>query len=157
RFISDIMLHIASRPTTKGPPMTTRRDFLLQSSAAVAAAASTSLLPAAQPAQKPADKPRPNRIDVSTYSFWQMNRHANYRSIDVCIDLADELGFDGVEILHMQMTDESNGTLQRLKQHAFRLGLDLCGFSTHQGFLTPSAEERQKNVDHTIHCIELAY
>jgi sugar phosphate isomerase/epimerase len=36
-------------------------------------------------------------------------------------------------------------------------GLALCGFSTHQGFLSPDAAKRQKNIDHTIHCIELAY
>jgi L-ribulose-5-phosphate 3-epimerase len=33
----------------------------------------------------------------------------------------------------------------------------LCGFSTHQTFLSPDATVRQKNIDHTIHCIELAY
>jgi sugar phosphate isomerase/epimerase len=37
------------------------------------------------------------------------------------------------------------------------LGLDLCGFSTHQGFLSPEKEVRQKNIDHTIHYIELSY
>jgi sugar phosphate isomerase/epimerase len=47
--------------------------------------------------------------------------------------------------------------LQRLKQRAFVNGLDLCGFSTHQDFVSPDAEDRQKNVDHTIGCIELAY
>jgi len=36
-------------------------------------------------------------------------------------------------------------------------GVDLCGFSTHQGFLSPDEAVRQKNIDHTIHCIELAY
>ena len=67
------------------------------------------------------------------------------------------MGFDGVEILHRQMQDESPAYLQRLKRRAFLNGLDLCGFSTHQGFLSPDAEVRQKNVDHTIRCIELAY
>jgi sugar phosphate isomerase/epimerase len=55
------------------------------------------------------------------------------------------------------MTDESNTELQRLKQRAFRHGLDLCGFSTHQTFVSPDAEVRKKNIEHTIHCIELAY
>src|SRR5262249_30295514 len=68
-----------------------------------------------------------------------------------------EMGFDGVEFLHRQMTDESNGHLQKLKRRAFLNGLDLCGFSTHQTFLSPKKEVRQKNVEHTIHCIELAY
>lgn len=103
------------------------------------------------------EKRRPgNRIAVSTYSFWQF-RHADLRDIETCFDLAAEMGFDGVEILHRQMTAEDNGYLQRLKRRAFVNGLDLCGFSTHQGFLSPKAEVRQRNVDHTLRCIELAY
>jgi sugar phosphate isomerase/epimerase len=100
--------------------------------------------------------PRRNRIAVSTYSFWQFNNR-NLRSIEKCIDLAAEMGFDGVELLHVQMENEENSYLQKLKRQAFTLGLDLCGFSTHQGFLSPKKEVRQKNIDHTIHCIELSY
>lgn len=97
-----------------------------------------------------------NRIAVSTYSYWRF-RDDSKLSIEQCIDLAAEAGFDGVEILHIQMTDESNAALQRIKQRAFRQGLDLCGFSTHQTFVSPDPAVRRKNVDHTIHCIELAY
>jgi sugar phosphate isomerase/epimerase len=104
----------------------------------------------------PSRPQRPNRLGVSTYSFWQFNRK-DFRDIEKCIDLAADMGFDGVEILHVQMQDQSNGYLQKLKQRAFRNGLDLCGFSTHQTFLSPKKEERQKNVEHTLHCIEVAY
>lgn len=55
------------------------------------------------------------------------------------------------------MQDESNGHLQQLKQRAFRRGLDLCGFSTHQSFVSPDPEFRKRNVEHTLKCIELAY
>ncbi|MEZ6068467.1 MAG: sugar phosphate isomerase/epimerase family protein [Planctomycetaceae bacterium] len=99
---------------------------------------------------------RPNRIAVSTYSYWRYRADTKL-GIEECIDLAAAQGFDGVEILHVQMTDESNAALQRIKQRAFVNGLDLCGFSTHQGFVSPDADERQKNIDHTLHCIELAY
>lgn len=99
---------------------------------------------------------RGNRIAVSTYSFWQFRRR-ELRDIERCIDLAAEWGFDGVEILHRQMESEEKGYLMRLKRRAFVHGLDLCGFSTHQGFLSPDAAVRQRNIDHTIHCIELAY
>ena len=97
-----------------------------------------------------------NRIAVSTYSFWQF-RNDDLRDIGRCIDLAAEMGFDGVEILHRQMQNESNDYLQSLKRRAFVNGLDLCGFSTHQDFLNPDAAVRKQNVAHTIHCIELAY
>lgn len=97
-----------------------------------------------------------NRIAVSTYSFWQF-KHADLRDVEACINRSAEMGFDGVEILHRQMENEENAYLQRLKRAAFVNGIDLCGFSTHQGFLSPDEAVRKKNIDHTIHCIELAY
>jgi sugar phosphate isomerase/epimerase len=95
------------------------------------------------------------RVGVSTYSFW----HFRGPRVDVarCIDRAAAMGFDGVEILHRQMTGESNAHLQALKRRAFVNGLDLIGFATHQSFLSPDPAVRKKNVDHTIRCIELAY
>lgn len=95
------------------------------------------------------------RIGVSTYSFW----HFRGERIEIasCIDQAAAMGFDGVEILHQQMAEESNAYLQSLKRQAFCLGLDLMGFSTHQGFVSPDAEVRQANIKHTLRCIELAY
>lgn len=96
--------------------------------------------------EAPSRPKRANRIAVSTYSFWQF-RHKDLRDIETGIDLAADMGFDGVEILHRQMQDESNAYLQKLEQRAFRNGLDLCGFSTHQTFLSPkkrgAAEERR--------------
>ncbi len=77
--------------------------------------------------------------------------------METCIDQAAEMGFDGVELLLVQMRDESNATLQRLKQRAHLHGLCLMGFSTHQGFVSPDPEVRQANVDKTIEQIELAY
>jgi sugar phosphate isomerase/epimerase len=134
-----------------------RRTFLTASAAALAVAATRSPVPAHAAPEEPKGPPRrPNRIAVSTYSYWQF-RHKGLRDVEACIDLAAETGFDGVEILHRQMEREDNGYLQRLKRRAFLLGLDLCGFSTHQTFLSPDRQVRQKNVDHTIRCIELAY
>jgi sugar phosphate isomerase/epimerase len=104
----------------------------------------------------PAPRGRANRIGVSTYSFWQFKRRA-YRDVEKCIDLAAAMGFDGVEVLHRQMTDESNAALQRIKRRAFLHGLALCGFSTHQTFLSPDKAVRKKNVELTIRQIELAY
>ena len=99
---------------------------------------------------------RGNPIVVSTYSFWRF-RDDSKLSIDECIDEAARMGFDGVEILHMQMESEEPGYLQQLKRHAFVNGLSLSGFSTHQGFVSPDADVRKKNVEHTIRTIELAY
>jgi L-ribulose-5-phosphate 3-epimerase len=97
-----------------------------------------------------------NPIAVSTYSFWRFKDNSKL-SIERCIDESARMGFDAVEILHIQMEGEEHGYLQRLKQQAFVNGVALCGLSTHQGFVSPDLAERQKNIDHTIHTIELAY
>lgn len=99
---------------------------------------------------------RPNPIAISTYSFWRF-KEGSKMPIEQCIDMAGEMGFDGVDILHIQMESESNGYLQNLKRRAVVNGLDLCAMSIHQGFVSPDKEKRQRNVDHTIQCLELAY
>jgi L-ribulose-5-phosphate 3-epimerase len=111
-----------------------------------------------QIASASAERPkRSNPIGVSTYSFWQFREGARRVTISECIDKAAALGFDGVEILHVQMEDESNATLQKLKRQAHSLGLALMGFSTHQGFVTPNPQERQTNVQRTLYQIDVAY
>ncbi len=94
------------------------------------------------------------RLAVSTYSYWHF-RSAKY-PIERVIEDAARIGFDGVEILHRQMAEESPAYLNKLKQAAFRHSLDLVMLSIHQDFVSPSAEERQQAVRHTEHCIELA-
>ncbi|MEP0843364.1 MAG: sugar phosphate isomerase/epimerase [Phycisphaerae bacterium] len=138
---------------------TTRRELL---GAVIGAAASTSAGGAAQAGDEPAtartSAAGPRRgwpIGVSTYSFW----HFKEQKVEVadCIDQAARMGFDGVEILHRQMSSESRPYLQDLKKRAFANGLALMGFSIHQGFVYPDPALRRKNVEHTLHCIELAY
>ena len=97
-----------------------------------------------------------NPIAVSTYSYWRFRRDAKLK-IEECIELAAEAGFDAVEILEIQMHRRDNAYLQTLKRQAFLAGLDLCGMSTHQDFVSPSAEQRAANVKRTIASIELAY
>jgi sugar phosphate isomerase/epimerase len=138
-----------------------RRHFLA-SSAAIAA---VSLAPDSKADDAPASPAtRRNRIATSTYSFWRFLEGSKVK-IEDCIRHAAAMGFDGVEFLHRQMdgaaprdnTELDNSYLQNLKRIAITEGIDLCGFSIHQGFVYPKAEERQKNIDHTIKCINLAY
>ncbi len=99
---------------------------------------------------------RPNPVAVSTYSFWRFKRNLKL-PIETCIEEAARMGFNGVEILHRQMESESNDYLQDLKRCALINGIDLCCLSIHQRFLSPDKQYRQKNIDHTIKCIDLAY
>lgn len=128
-----------------------RRQFFAAGAAALAASGTVR---AGDPDSRPLR--RPNRIGVSTYSYWQF-RHDRFHSVERCIDEAAAANFDAVEILHKQMEDESPAAVQKLKRRAFHAGLSLCGFSTHQSFLFRDKDERKRNVDHTVHCIELAY
>ena len=100
--------------------------------------------------------PQPLRVGLATYSLWQF-RNPDYHSVEKCIDLAAEWGFDGVDILQAQLARDDFPYLQQLKRRAFTQGLDLHGFSTHQTFLFAEPAKRRTNVEHTIFCLEQAY
>lgn len=121
------------------------------------AAAAAACLPArARPLQPPAAPARPNPVAVSTYSFWRFKPDCKL-SVHECIRHAAAMGFDAVEILHMQMDSDDHAYLQSIKQAALLEGIPLVGFSIHQGFVFQDPAQRQKNIDHTLHCIDLAY
>lgn len=67
------------------------------------------------------------------------------------------MGFEGVEILQVQMTDTSPAALRKIKSRAFTLGLSLMGFSTHQGFVSPDEQKRTDNILKTTQYLEQAY
>ena len=131
---------------------TDRRALL----AAGGAAALSLLAPGRRAVAAAAGPLRPVRFGVSTYSFWQFRKDPS--PIEECIDRAARMGFDGVEILQVQMgDDQSNARLQRLKRRAHALGLALMGFSTHQGFVNPDKAVRDDNVAKTLNSIDTAY
>jgi sugar phosphate isomerase/epimerase len=109
------------------------------------------LLPGSAQAAPAAPSPR---FCVSTYSYWHF-KTARY-PIEKVIDDAARLGFDGVEILHRQMTDESPEYLNRLKRSALQQGIALTMFSIHQDFVSPWADERGQAIRHTQYGIDLA-
>lgn len=97
-------------------------------------------------------------IVLSTYSLWRF-RNEEFRDFDRCIDLADRMGFDGVELLLYQLEQNellSRSKLMSYKRRALNLGLALVGMSTHQGFVTPDREQRRFNIDRTIGQLRLA-
>lgn len=95
------------------------------------------------------------KLGVSTYSYWHFKPERV--PIERVIDEAARLELDGVEILHRQMDSDESAYVQNLKRRAFVNGLDLYALSIHQGFVSPDRDERQRNIGHTIRCIELAY
>ena len=94
------------------------------------------------------------RIAVSTYSYWHFE--PTKYPIEKVIEHASDLGFDGVEILHRQMENESVAYMNKLKKMAFDRGLALPLLSIHQNFLQPDKEKRKADIQHTFKCIDMA-
>ncbi len=95
------------------------------------------------------------KLGISSYSYWHFRPPKV--SIETVIEEASSLGVQGVDILHRQMESEDGAYLQKLKRTALINGVDLICLSIHQDFVDPSAAVRQRNIDHTIKCINLAH
>ncbi|MBN2272017.1 MAG: sugar phosphate isomerase/epimerase [Sedimentisphaerales bacterium] len=138
---------------------TNRRGFLVKAAGLAAGTAAVSGTWAQEKLSGAASSGRfgrGNPIAVSTYSFWRFKDGLKL-PIEQCIDEAAGMGFEGVEILHIQMEQETNEYLQGLKRRALINGIDLCGMSTHQGFVSPDKAKRQQNIEKTLKTIDLAY
>jgi sugar phosphate isomerase/epimerase len=94
------------------------------------------------------------RLGTSTYSYWHFTPEIT--PIEYILEQAHQLGLHGVELLHRQLASEENSYLQSLKRRAFHLGLSLYNLSIHQDFVWDEPAERQKNIEHTRRCIDLA-
>jgi len=119
-------------------------------------AAGSAVLPLGSLDAQPAAATPAARIGlaVSTYSYWHFKTEKY--PIEKVIEHAASLGFDGVEILHRQMTDESPAYVNNLRKLAFANGLALPMLSIHQDFVDPDPAVRKKEIDHTKGCIDLA-
>ena len=92
---------------------------------------------------------------MSTYSYWHFRTEKV--PIETVIDKAAALNVEGVDVLHRQMSGEDKAYLNKLKKQAFVNGLALVSLSIHQDFVDPDPAARQKDIDHTIKCIEMCY
>jgi sugar phosphate isomerase/epimerase len=94
------------------------------------------------------------RLAVSTYSYW----HFKTKRVEMeqVIDDAARIGFEGVEVLHRGLSDESPAYLKKIKRHAFRAGLSIPMLSIHQDFVSPYLDVRKEAIRHTQHCIGMA-
>lgn len=133
-----------------------RRSVLTSALAAAPAALLGTRSASAQKTAASARKGRPLPIGISTYSFWRF-KNEDYRDPLKCLELAAELGFDGVELLQVQLPDTSITALREIKRRAYALGLPLIGYSTHQGFVSPDPQRRAENIAKTTQFLEEAY
>jgi len=111
----------------------------------------------------PSNSKKPIKLGMATYSYWHFKTEKV--PIETVIDKAAEIGVDALDILHRQMdlpereplTASHRAYLQKLKRHAFRNGIDLVCVSIHQNFVKADPAARQKEVEHTHKCLELAH
>lgn len=131
----------------------TRRRLLQAGGAAALSSACGAPDPAPDAAEGSGSRRTP--LAVSSYSYWHFTEEKY--PIEKVIDHAAEVGFDGVEILHRQMANESTAYMNDLKRRAWEAGLSLPMLSIHQDFVDPDASKRTDAIDHTKHCIDLAH
>jgi sugar phosphate isomerase/epimerase len=141
--------------------MLNRRSFFTATAGLGAALALPT--PAAESTAAASGAKKRIKLGLCSYSYWHFRDPKV--SIETVIDKAAQFGFEGVDILHRQMdipekealTADHRRYLQNLKRHAFRNGIDLVCLSVHQDFVQKKEADRQKQIDHTHKCLEIAY
>jgi sugar phosphate isomerase/epimerase len=105
---------------------------------------------------------KPLKLGLCTYSYWHFRDPKV--PVETVIEKAAELGLAGVDLLHRQMDLPEKGPLtvghraylHKLKRQAFRNGVAPACVSIHQNFVQADPAERQRQVEHTHKCLELA-
>ncbi len=143
-------------PLEEKKAQTSRRNWLKNAAmlSAASVAAPSVLANTKIERMKPLLSAQPIRLIVSTYSYWHFKEKVY--PIEKVIENAARIGFDGVEILHRQMENETVPYMNKLKRMAFERGLALPFLSIHQNFVEPDAAKRKEHVEHTLKCIKLA-
>ena len=95
------------------------------------------------------------KFAIATYSYWHFREPKV--TVQQVIDHAHNLGVDGVDVLHVQMDNESPEYIRSLVDRAQEKDIEIICLSIHQDFVDPDKEKRNKNIDHTKKCIDIAH
>jgi len=95
------------------------------------------------------------KFAIATYSYWHFREPKI--TVQQVIDHASNLGVDGVDVLHVQMDNESSEYIRSLRDRAQDKNIELICLSIHQDFVDPDKEKRENNIDHTKKCIDIAH
>ena len=95
------------------------------------------------------------KFAIATYSYWHFREPKV--TVQQVIDHAHNIGVDGVDVLHVQMDNESPEYIRSLVDRAQDKDIELICLSIHQDFVDPDKEKRDKNIDHTKKCIDIAH
>jgi len=95
------------------------------------------------------------KFAIATYSYWHFREPKV--TVQEVIDHAANLGAHGVDVLHVQMDNETQEYLKSLRERAENSGVELICLSIHQDFVDPDKIVRDKNIEHTLRCIDIAH
>ena len=95
------------------------------------------------------------KFAIATYSYWHFREPKV--TVQEVIDHAANLGAHGVDVLHVQMDNETPEYLKSLRQRAENNGVELICLSIHQDFVDPDKAVRDQNIEHTLRCIDIAH
>ena len=95
------------------------------------------------------------KFAIATYSYWHFREPKV--TVQQVIDHASNLGVDGVDVLHVQMDNESPEYIRSLRDRAQDKNIELICLSIHQDFVDPDKQKRENNIDHTKKCIDIAH
>ena len=82
------------------------------------------------------------KFAIATYSYWHFREPKV--TVQQVIDHAHNLGVDGVDVLHVQMDNESPEYIRSLVDRAQEKDIELICLSIHQDFVDPDKEKRNK-------------
>ena len=95
------------------------------------------------------------KFAIATYSYWHFREPKV--TVQEVIDHAANLGAHGVDVLHVQMDNETPEYLKSLRERAENNGVELICLSIHQDFVDPDKAVRDQNIEHTLRCIDIAH
>ena len=95
------------------------------------------------------------KFAIATYSYWHFREPKV--TVQEVIDHAANLGAHGVDVLHVQMDNETQEYLKSLRERAENSGVELICLSIHQDFVDPDKAVRDQNIEHTLRCIDIAH
>jgi sugar phosphate isomerase/epimerase len=138
----------------------TRRAMFQRTAGAVAAGWGTLARPHRAQAIPPIGRARPShlKLSIAAYSFRQY-LSGKPPKIDLFdfVNLAADMGLDGVEPTSYYFpVDVTTDYLNRLKVHAFTLGLDISGTAVGNNFCLPPGPKRDEQITHVLHWIDRA-
>jgi sugar phosphate isomerase/epimerase len=129
----------------------TRRKLLGRTAGILAAGCGVRLTPARAKAIPPIGRTRPShlKLSIAAYSYRDhlTGKKAPKMTLFDFVDLAADLALDGVEPTSYYFpTDVTADYLNRLKLHAFKLGLDITGTAVGNNFCLPPGPKRDEQI-----------